>query len=229
MNRNLKNGLLLDVETTGFSPRDDEIIEVALSSFTYSGKTGEIIDIIAQDSFLREPISDTALRNYERAARVHGIPFEQVKGKTFSDRRIQEYFERTDTVFAHNASFDRSFLVQMYPEANNLDWFCTMRNVAWKDYGFENSKLLTLLKAHGITNSQTHRAMDDITYLMKLLKQKSPSGKLYLKEVISKGPMSKYQESICHSPQKNKGLTFDISRILRQVLDEAAASKEKNK
>jgi DNA polymerase-3 subunit epsilon len=188
-----KLGLILDVETTGLGPTSDEVIELALKLFSYRTDSGEILDILEEDAFLREPLSDSAKRNYDRAYRVHGIPYELVRGKSFYDAKIKTYFHRADSVFAHNASFDRSFLYHMYPEVNDLKWYCTMRNVPWKQYGFPNGKLLTLLEAHNITNYQTHRAMDDITYLMELLKKTSPNGNPYLQEVLENGPMRKYQ------------------------------------
>lgn len=193
MSNQNKLGLVLDVETTGLGPDTDEIIELAVKLFSYRDDTGEIIDILDQDSFLREPLSATAKRNYNRAYQIHGIPYDLVEGQRFFDKKIRSYFDKTDTVFAHNASFDRSFLFRMYPEVNDLEWYCTMRNVRWKNYGFPNGKLLTLLQAHNITNHQTHRALDDITYLMELLKKSSPNGNPYLREVLEYGPMRKYQ------------------------------------
>ncbi|AXN37033.1 exonuclease domain-containing protein [Peribacillus butanolivorans] len=188
-------GLVLDVETTGLRPTSDEIIELALILFTYNSETSEIINLVDQESFLREPLSYQARRNYDQAYRVHGISFSSVEGKSFHDEKIKSFIDRSDSIFAHNASFDRSFLYHMYPEINNHQWFCTMRNVPWKQYGFVNSKLLTLLRAHNITNFQTHRAMDDISYLMELLRKPSPSGYPYLKDVIAKNPMKKYAPS----------------------------------
>ncbi|PLR96866.1 exonuclease domain-containing protein [Bacillus sp. T33-2] len=186
-------GLLVDVETTGLGPDRDEIIELALKLFAFRRETGEILDIIDEDSFLREPLSKSAQNNYDSAFRIHGIPYNLVRGKSFYDVKIKTYFSRAEAVFAHNASFDRSFLYRMYPEVNDLKWYCTMRNVQWKNYGFPNSKLLTLLKSHDITDYQSHRALDDITYLMELLKKPSPNGNLYLREVLEYGPMRRYQ------------------------------------
>lgn len=194
-----KFGLLVDVETTGLGPATDEVIELALKLFSYRSDTGEILDIIEEDSFLREPLSRSARNNYDRAYRVHGIPYDLVRGKSFYDVKIKTYFHRADAVFAHNASFDRSFLYHMYPEVNDLKWYCTMRNVPWKNYGFPNGKLLTLLQMHNITDYQTHRALDDITYLMELLKKTSPNGNLYLQEVLDFGPMRKYQPAASRS------------------------------
>jgi DNA polymerase-3 subunit epsilon len=175
LKRSEKLGLVLDVETTGLGPTKDEVIELALKLFSYRTDTGEVIEII------------------------HGIPYELVEGKSFYDAKIKTYFHRADSVFAHNASFDRSFLFHMYPEVNDLKWYCTMRNIPWKNYGFPNGKLLTLLQAHNITNYQTHRALDDITYLLELLKKTSPNGNLYLQEVLEKSPMRKYQPAASRS------------------------------
>ncbi|WP_141433700.1 exonuclease domain-containing protein [Bacillus sp. 03113] len=193
MIKNQRIGLLLDVETTGLSPYQDEMIELALILFSYCQDTGEFIEELEHDSFLREPLSESSRNNYESAYKIHGIPFQEVEGKSFHDVKIKTYFHRADSIFAHNASFDRSFLYQMYPEINLLKWYCTMRNIEWKKYGYQNSKLITLLQAHQITNYQSHRAMDDITYLMQLLKKQNPQGNYYLKEVINKKPMNKYQ------------------------------------
>jgi DNA polymerase III subunit epsilon len=192
MNTNKKIGLLADVETTGLRPGSDEIIELGLILFSYDKDTGEVHEVLDSQSFLREPVSRTAKANYSNAFRIHGIPYSTVVGKQFQDHEIDLLLSEADSVFAHNASFDRSFLYQMYPAINDLEWFCTMRNVDWKNYGHPNSKLLTLLDAHQISSYQSHRAMDDIVLLMELLKKHNPDGKPYLHEVISKRPMKKY-------------------------------------
>lgn len=194
MNKEQKLGLVVDVETTGLGPDSDEIIELALKLFSFNEETGEIIDIIDENSYLREPLSRSAKNNYDRAYRIHGIPYDLVRGKSFHDEGILKFFNQSDAIFAHNASFDRSFLYRLYPEVNDLKWYCTMKNVKWKNHGFPNSKLLTLLQAYNISKFQTHRAMDDITNLTELLKKRNPNGDLYLKEVLEYGPMKKYQQ-----------------------------------
>ncbi|MBP3039244.1 DNA polymerase III subunit epsilon [Bacillaceae bacterium Marseille-Q3522] len=210
-------GLLLDVETTGLSPYKDEIIELACILFSYRHDTGEIFEVVSQDSFLREPLSESAKQNYQSAFRIHGIPYQMVKGKTFNDIKIQDYFQQSNSIFAHNASFDRSFLNRLYPESNELNWYCTMRNIPWKQYGYSNSKLITLLSAHHITKHQTHRAMDDITYLLELLKQHTPAGYPYLRDAISKKPMQKYASTYQQQSRK---------KYLRNIQDESKAGKE---
>ncbi|WP_316569021.1 exonuclease domain-containing protein [Neobacillus sp. YIM B06451] len=189
----IKTGLLADTETTGLKPGADEIIELGLILFTYDEETGEIMDTLEEASFLREPLSSAAIHNYPGAFRVHGIPFSLVEGKAFDDEKIKKLFSYPDSVLAHNASFDRSFLYHMYPEVNDLKWYCTMRHIPWKQYGFPSGSLLSLLKAHGISGVQQHRAMDDILQLMALLKHPNQDGHPYLREVFRKKPMAKYE------------------------------------
>jgi DNA polymerase III subunit epsilon len=203
MNRKIRTGLLADTETTGLKPGSDEIIELGMILFSYDDETGEIVDVLEEAEFLREPLSRSAIRNYPGAFRVHGIPFADVKGKVFDDEKVMKLFGHSDTILAHNATFDRSFLYHMYPEVNELKWYCTMRNIPWKKYGFQSGSLLSLLKAHGISGSQSHRAMDDIVQLMALLKEPNLDGYPYLKEVLSKKPMRKYEPAASKSGYRN--------------------------
>ncbi|MTH53640.1 DNA polymerase III subunit epsilon [Bacillus mangrovi] len=187
--------MLLDVETTGLSPKQDEMIEIGLLLFSYNPYADEFIEVEETHSYLREPQSSTALANYKNAYRVHGIPFEDVQGQAFQDERVQEAFSRCDFVIAHNASFDRSFICTMYPEAAQLKWHCSVRHIPWKEYGFYSSKLLYLIEKHGLGNAQTHRALDDVRQLYALLQCKNEEGDSYLRTALSRRPMSPYGES----------------------------------
>ncbi|MGD6817894.1 exonuclease domain-containing protein [Metabacillus sp. 84] len=193
-NKDILTGMIVDVETTGLSPRQDEMIEIGIILFRYHQSNDEFLGIEEEHSYLREPKGPGALANYEQAYRIHGIPFEAVEGQAFQDDRVLEAFSKADFALAHNASFDRSFVCAMYPEAADLRWHCSVRHIPWKEYGFFQSKLLYLIRQHGLGASQTHRALDDVMQLHALLQCKNEEGASYLKTALSRRPMGKYGE-----------------------------------
>jgi DNA polymerase-3 subunit epsilon len=198
-------GILLDVETTGLSPYEDEIVEIALVKFSFDKSTGEVLDILDRYTALREPKSTSAKSNYGSAYKIHGISFSKVKGKEFDHQRIYDLFGNVEYAFAHNASFDRSFVCCMYPELNEVKWHCSMKHIDWDGYGLPDKKLLTILKKHKLSKSQSHRALDDVSLTLELLKCLSPAGATYLKEMIMNRPMRKYSQQYMSAYQKGQG------------------------
>jgi DNA polymerase-3 subunit epsilon len=122
-------GVLVDVETTGLSPYEDEIIEIALIKFSFDKATGEVLDILDTYTSLREPKSSTAIAKYDEAYKIHGIPFSIVKGKEFDHDHVNSLLDDAEYGFAHNSSFDRSFVFGMYQKVNDLKWHCSMKHI----------------------------------------------------------------------------------------------------
>ncbi|QNG60720.1 hypothetical protein H4O14_04200 [Bacillus sp. PAMC26568] len=203
-------GMILDVETTGLSPIQDEIIEIGYVLFRYQTDTDVFLEITEEHSYLREPLSLSSRKNYEFAYRIHSIPFEDVKGKSFNDEIIKSAIQKADFIIAHNASFDRSFTAKMYPELYSKKWYCSARNIPWKTYGYRSAKLISLLHSHGLAAIQTHRALDDVNQLYQLLKSSNYEGKSYLNVALtersskSKEQKKSFKASLSGVKQKDK-------------------------
>jgi DNA polymerase III epsilon subunit-like protein len=106
---------IVDVETTGFSPRDDRVVEVAC---------------LLVDARFRELASFATLVDPGRpipphATAVHGIRDCDVTGAPTLDSLASWLRALTAgaTVVAHNATFDRRFLTCL----EDREWLCTLR------------------------------------------------------------------------------------------------------
>lgn len=170
----------IDVETTGLSPYQDEVIELALSLFSFERASGMITGIVDEYCGLREPgvpISSGALR-------VHGIRPEHVLGRRLDDLRIRSMFARAEFLVAHNASFDRGFVARLFPESAAKPWLCSMRGINWRGKGFGGMSLQRLLDAHGIVSERAHRADYDVKCAIRLLSCTASHGRPYFFELL---------------------------------------------
>ncbi len=170
----------LDVETTGFSPRTDEVVELAMILFEFDYSTGEIAGIVDSYCGLREP----SVPIHPGAMRVHGLTLDDLRGEQLDDQRVQEILTSSDLLIAHNAGFDRPFVCRLFRQAARIPWACSCRDIRWHLHGYASAKLQDLIKAHGIRAVQTHRAMDDVSDAIELLKRCSPSGRTFLAELL---------------------------------------------
>jgi len=105
---------VVDVETTGFNPREDRVVEMAC--VVLEGR-----EIVRTWSTLVNP--ERSIPDY--ATRVHGITDEHV-ARAPSFEIAQRMLWRLcfgATVVAHNANFDLSFL----PAIAHLPSLCTLR------------------------------------------------------------------------------------------------------
>lgn len=169
----------VDIETTGLDPRKDEIIEIALIRTDCDPSRRWLSPVKQKYVGLREPYCPISVE----ASRINGLTLEQLTGKTLNYILMESIIREAHGFIAHNASFDRSFLEMMYPEIHQKWWFCSMKDIDWKHWGFLSSGLQSLLKAHQIFPHRPHRAESDILSLYRLLQEHNPTDKSYFWEM----------------------------------------------
>lgn len=170
----------VDVETTGLDPTTEEIVELSIMLFAYDKGNGKIFGVLEEYTGRREPSKPIPKEAYK----IHGITDKEVKGKQLEYNRIESLIQKAEFLVAHNASFDREFVSNLYPFANQKQWRCSMGGVAWRKYGYKSAALQNLLQDHKIKVPQAHRANLDIEAALLLLSQISEQGKPYFFEIL---------------------------------------------
>ncbi|MBI2906480.1 MAG: hypothetical protein HYX92_02360 [Chloroflexi bacterium] len=186
------NGLaaFIDVETTGLSPATDEVVELAVCLFEFRRDTGEITRIVDRYVGLRQPATPIP----PDAFAIHGISNRAVKGKRLDEGRIVEMLEKAEFLVAHNAPFDRGFVVRLFDACVAMPWLCSMSGINWYRKGFRSRGLQQLLAAHGIEPRSSHRADSDVDAAIELLRRHEGDGKSYFAELIERLPQAGRQE-----------------------------------
>lgn len=176
-------GAIVDVETTGFSPYRDEIVELCIVLFRINQDGLAVIE--EEYTGLREPINGINAA----AARVNGIGWADVRGRDLDHQRVTDLVKRADFIIAHNASFDRGFVTRLYPHLYGKHWYCSMSDIDWRSKGCPRRGLQDLLAWHGIKPDRSHRASDDVRATLELLNICQGNGVTYLNELLGKNKL----------------------------------------
>lgn len=155
----MKNCIVVDVETSGFSVRDGgRVIEVGAVALENGAIVGELSSLINADATI-----------HYGAYRVHGISREMLRGQPSPAEvwRSFHQFVGNAPLAAHNATFDSSFIrhelaLLGLPLAN--PWHCTVRLARAKLPHLANHRLDTVychLFGTVPATAQRHRALDD--------------------------------------------------------------------
>ncbi len=163
-----RQGLFVDVETTGLDPANDEIIELAMTRFTF-GLDGRIYEVGTPFQRLRQPSRPIP----EQVTALTGIDDTMVAGQSIDPLEVAAFVAPAALVIAHNAAFDRRFLERFCQAFVEKPWACSMTQVDWIEEGHEGTKLAYLAAGAGFFYDR-HRAANDCAAAIELLARPLP-------------------------------------------------------
>lgn len=196
-------GLVVDVETTGLDPRRDEIIELAMTPFSY-GLDGSIFSVGESFQGFRQPTVPIA----PDITAITGITNEMVAGRWIDPVEVARLVAPASLVIAHNAAFDRRFLERFSEVFTTKPWGCSLSQIDWASEGFEGTKLAYLAQASGFFYDR-HRAMHDCAATVELLASRLPrSGVTGLNRLLEAARLPTWRIWAENSP-------FDLKDLLK--------------
>lgn len=159
-------GIIIDIETTGLDPQHDHIIELGLIQFGMVG--GRDPFVVKTYGSLQDPGSPIS----EEIEKLTGIQNADVAGQQINWPWVNEQLVSSQIMIAHNAAFDRSFLLKV-PEIEatmqSAHWACSMQHIDWRRRGYRCRKLNHLAADHGFVNPFAHRALFDCATTLRLI------------------------------------------------------------
>lgn len=198
-----RQGLFVDVETTGLDPARDEIIELAMVPFTY-GLDGRVCGVGEAFQQLRQPSCPIP----EEITAITGIDDAMVAGKAIDPAEVSRFAAPASLVVAHNAGFDRKFLERYCETFNTKPWACSMSQIDWAAEGFEGTKLAYLAAGAGFFYER-HRATHDCLAAVELLAMThARSRRTGLDQLLERARMATFRIWAENSP-------FDLKDILK--------------
>lgn len=161
--------IVLDTETTGFSPRSDEIIELGFLTLTADGALRQEDMMVRLSPGRRLPPKITQLTGItEGMLAAHGVEKERAA------RAIADCLGASrPLVAAYNAQFDLCFLYFFLrrlglEESLRAARFLDVMTV-YKDRRDYPHRLQNAVETYGVTGENTHRACDDARATLEVL------------------------------------------------------------
>lgn len=146
---------IIDIETTGFSSKFDEIIELSAIKV----RNNEQVDVTTTLVKPLFPIDDII-------SQLTGITNEMLENAPRIEEIIAAYvnYIDNDIIVGHNVRFDINFIYDNYKKYCNKDFcndFIDTYRISKKVCSTENHKLTTIAKHFGIDTAGHHRAEND--------------------------------------------------------------------
>lgn len=157
---------LVDIESSGLDPANDEMIELAIMLLFVSAN-GELLSHFGPVSWLQQPSRPLG----SQIIQITGLTDSDLAGKSINDAMAIQLLDRADLLVAHNARFDAAWIERRFPPVAERAWACSCSEIPWLQLGFEGRAQNHLLGQHGWFSS-AHRAAADVWSLFHLLQEK---------------------------------------------------------
>jgi len=202
---NLVTAIFLDIETTGFDPLNDKIIDLGYIVFQFDKESRNITEIKKRFSQLEDPKRSLS----EEIQRLTGYDDDALKGKEINWEEVAADFGEASVIIAHNALFDRAFLDSSLPISADKIWACSYSQIEWKQKGHPSNALECLAMNHGFFYD-AHTALPDASACLNLISIIDPDTQnSYLSELLSNAAIKKKRVIA-------QGATFDFKDELRK-------------
>ncbi|WP_156286433.1 PolC-type DNA polymerase III [Oceanivirga salmonicida] len=154
--------VVFDIETTGFNPYEDKIIEIGAVKI----KNLEVIDtfscFVNPERIIPEKIKE-----------LTNISDEDVKDAQTIEKVMPEFldFVKDTTLVAHNARFDVGFITEKCKQLDYKTNFSYIDTIEWAKLTLKDQKrfnLDALCKRFNIANDDHHRALNDAEVTAKI-------------------------------------------------------------
>lgn len=194
--------ILLDTETTGLEFDSSEMIELGAIALEVDRDTGAIGAVLGTFGGLEQP----SVPIPAESTAIHGITDEMVKGQRFDEAAFQDLCKGAALFIAHNAAFDKPFVLERFPWLDQSIWACTFREIPWDQEGYSGKKLEYLLSECGFFHG-AHRAVEDCMALAHVLNQAlKTSHRMPMQVLFESANEAMYEIAAIQSPFDKKDI-----------------------
>ena len=200
----VRRGLYVDCETTGMDWAHDDVVELALLPFTYTGD-GRVAEVLHHEAqcYLSAPDRPLPATVAARTALTDAA----LAGRHIDVASASALIGRSDLVVAHNARHDRPFVERVIPAARERPWACSRLEVPWLAEGCTSAALDALACHYGVFPARSHRALPDCETGLWLLAQRLPrSGRPVLGVLLERALRPSLRLWAVGAPPEARGL-----------------------